>query len=469
MAFVMILLGWLLDILSIKRVSDKLFIKYVRSSDPSYPVHRAIWALMSAGRTEEAGILAAEAWEKRGSARIGRDYIHLLLKHRDIDQAFRVSQDMAKRWPDVPWIRMLAADICSFFVGDEDRALGMYLETMPLCEAAMPDIYPQAVLYKRLTSIYRRRADHERLVPTLEWFYRLAPTNFHDDEFILLAEYRLQRGDRDGAKEVLETACLAMARNIPVRQAYERMGFGEAPCVRQGARAALSSGAMCPEATCITLKTRLLTEADDSVEVARTYALGKAETGDVVALSSCVGAIMEGRMMMEGVIRPCFLARFIASLIARCHRIGAFDASAPMSNPLSVQTALEEVGTLRLVVAAVIGAVGKAFGKRGWFYMIAGAQVAQIDDILGSVPPYDYYVMLGPKDPSASSDRIAAALGQGVKAAIVDANDLGIAWVVGASDGVAVKTLESAMSGNPAGNQDQMTPLVIVRTKAKTT
>ncbi|MEX0975167.1 MAG: polysaccharide deacetylase family protein, partial [Bacillota bacterium] len=88
---------------------------------------------------------------------------------------------------------------------------------------------------------------------------------------------------------------------------------------------------------------------------------------------------------------------------------------------------------------------------------------AQIDDILGSVPPYDYYVMLGPRDSSALSNKIAAGLGEGVHAAIIDANDLGIAWAVGYSRGVDAKWLELAMSDNPAGNQEQMTPVVIVR------
>jgi peptidoglycan/xylan/chitin deacetylase (PgdA/CDA1 family) len=462
MARLMVLLGWLLDVFSLKPLSDAAFARFAAASDPDYPVHRAIWGMLAAGRIDDARELASAKWERSRSARIGRDLIHVLLRESAYEQALAIAEEMAGRQPDVPWTRMLAGDICRFFLGDEDKALATYLAAAPSCEAAMPDVYPQAVLYKRLTSIYRRRGDEERLVPALERFYSLAPTNFHDEEFILLAEERLKRGDSDGAKEVLETGCRAMTRNLPLREAYQKMGFGEPPPIP-------ARKTPLPEALGIAripVKTALLTEVDGPVATALTYVKDKARPGDVVTLSSCVAAIMEGRMLMEGTIRPSFLARFLSRLIAGAHATGAFGASAPMANPLSAQAALEEVGTLRLVVAALVGAVGKLFRITGWFYVVSGPQVAQIDDILGSIPPYDYYVMMGPRDPSGLSSRIASSLGEGVEAAIIDANDLGIAWAVGCSAGVDARELERVMSDNPAGNQDQMTPLVIVRPEA---
>ena len=48
-------------------------------------------------------------------------------------------------------------------------------------------------------------------------------------------------------------------------------------------------------------------------------------------------------------------------------------------------------------------------------------------------------------------------------AAIVDANHLSGAWVVAASDAIDKRWLEAALNDNPAGNQDERTPVVIVR------
>ena len=181
--------------------------------------------------------------------------------------------------------------------------------------------------------------------------------------------------------------------------------------------------------------------------------------GDVAAFSSCVAAII-GRMLME---EPCryALARFTSKIIAGRHPVGAFTSSAPMANPLSAQTALEEVGSLRILAAIAAGGIGKVLGRDGWFYVVAGPQVAQIDDILGSLPPYDYYVMLGPKDPYLLSNRIAGASARSRKRNCRRQRP-GIAWAFATRKESTPRPWRRD-GGQPAGNQDQMTPIVLVR------
>lgn len=457
----MVLLGWLLDVLSAKGLSDAVFMRFATANDADYPVHRAVWSLLARGEVDRAFDLSRGRWEKSKSPRSGRDYIHVLLRKRMFREAENVAAEMADKYPQNAWLRVLYADIVRFFSDPEnpDRALKIYEQADPLCTAMLPNHYPLSVLLKRVSAIHRESGDEEALLRTLERFLSLKSTNFHHDEFILLAELHLKRGNRERAREVLEIGCKAKVRDAHLRESYERMGFGEPPPIppRKKALPDMSGFVKVP------VKTRLLTEADDPAETVKSYVGGDLRPGDVVAFSSCVAAIMEGRMLMEGTVPISVLARFTSRLIAGRHPVGGFTSSAPMANPLSAQTAFEEVGTLRMLVAILAGGIGKALGKDGWFYVVSGPQVAQIDDILGSLPPYDYYVMLGPKDPYLLSDRIAGKLGEGIGAAIVDANDLGIAWAVGYSDGVDAKTLETAMSDNPAGNQDQMTPIVIVR------
>jgi tetratricopeptide (TPR) repeat protein len=463
MSRLMVLIGWLLDALSLKSLSDAIFARFAGSSDADYPVHRAIWVMCREGRYEDARRLASAHWDRSSSLRIGRDFIHVLLRLGEYQKAIEVAEKMAQKDTESPWCKILAADLNRFFGNDEDKAFRMYLDVVPACKAMLPYHYAVAVVYKRITAIYRKRGDIPNLIASMEEFLSVSPSNYRDDEFIELAELKLAQGDKEGAKKVMETSLEALRRSYTVREAYERMGFGKAPEVPP-------RKVPLPEITGVTrisIPTGLLTEADGPVETVSRHAKDKVQPGDVVALSSCVAAIMEGRMLMEGTVPISPVARMVARYIAGAHHTGAFKSSAPMANPLSAQTAIEEIGTLRLLIAAAIGVIGKLFKIDGWFYVVAGEQVAQIDDILGSVPPYDYYVMMGPRDACALSDKIASALGEGVGAAIVDANDLGIAWAVGYSKGMDVKWLERSLSDNPAGNQEQMTPIVIVRPDKK--
>ncbi len=456
----MILLGLFLDFLSLKTWSDAIFARFAGPTDAAYPVHRALWAMCREDRYDDARRLASANWERNRSLRIGRDYIHILLRLGEFEKAIEVAEEMASpKNAKTPWPRILHADLVKFFGGDDDKAMDLYLDIAPACEAMLPYHYAMAVIYKRITTIYRKRGDIPNLIASLDRFLSISPSNFRDDEFIELAELKLAQGDKEGAKKTLEISFEALRREESVRKAYEKLGFGAAPPVPP-------RKTPLPDITGVSrlaVPTGLITEAHGPVETVLSHVKGRLVPGDVVALSSCVGSIMEGRMLMEGTVPISKVASLVARGIAGAHHTGAFKSSAPMANPLSAQTAIEEIGTLRLLFAAAIGVIGKLFKVDGWFYVVAGSQVAQIDDILGSVPPYDYYVMMGPHDACRLSDKIADALGEGYKAAVVDANDLGIAWAVGYSKGLDPKWLELSMCDNPAGNQEQMTPVVIVR------
>ncbi|MDE2572157.1 MAG: hypothetical protein KGM44_06495, partial [bacterium] len=98
---------------------------------------------------------------------------------------------------------------------------------------------------------------------------------------------------------------------------------------------------------------------------------------------------------------------------------------------------------------------------RGLFYQILGEAIAAIDGYTGTLPPYERAIVLGPERPAELSEELARALDCHV--AVVDANDLQKAHVLGASARVNVALLEEAMRANPHGNADQQTPLVILK------
>lgn len=72
--------------------------------------------------------------------------------------------------------------------------------------------------------------------------------------------------------------------------------------------------------------------------------------------------------------------------------------------PETMEMALQECGTLRILFAAFCSVIGKLFHQRGWFYIVAGPKARGIDGPTeGTIPPYDHYVVLTPDDPNGTA------------------------------------------------------------------
>jgi hypothetical protein len=201
----------------------------------------------------------------------------------------------------------------------------------------------------------------------------------------------------------------------------------------------------------IPVRTRLIVKGDDLVAVLRDALRGLARPGDVVAIAETAVAIAQGRFIGAETIRPSRLARVLA------RRAGAL---ATINQPESLQLVIDQVGAWRVFGAAVLQVAGRAVGRRGVFYELLGEAIAAIDGYTGTLPPYERAIVLGPAEPDRVSTELATALDLHV--AIVDANDLRRAKALGASPGVVREALETALLGNPAGNGDEQTPLVIL-------
>ena len=130
--------------------------------------------------------------------------------------------------------------------------------------------------------------------------------------------------------------------------------------------------------------------------------------------------------------------------------------------PETMEMALQECGTLRILFAAFCSVIGKILGKKGWFYIVAGPKARGIDGPTeGTIPPYDHYVVLTPADPMGTSKKLAQALGHPV--AIVDINDLG-ANILGFSEKEpSMDQIAKILGDNPLGQSSESTPMGIIR------
>ncbi len=124
---------------------------------------------------------------------------------------------------------------------------------------------------------------------------------------------------------------------------------------------------------------------------------------------------------------------------------------------------MREVGSLRILFAAAISVIGKKiFRKKGWFYAVAGYRARSIDGPChNTIPPYNHYVVLGPLKPDQVAKDIAARVGYDV--AIVDINDLEGQILGASSKAVNKKLYARILKDNPLGQDDQQTPMGIIR------
>jgi hypothetical protein len=205
-------------------------------------------------------------------------------------------------------------------------------------------------------------------------------------------------------------------------------------------------------ARAVPVRTRLIDRGDDVAALVAAAVAGIAAPGDVVCISETAVAIAQGRAIAAETIRPSPLA------YALSRRAGAL---ATINQPESLQLVIDQVGAWKVVYAAAMHVLGRVAGKRGVFYSILGEAIATIDGYTGTLPPFERTIVLGPADPGGVARAIAERCG--AHAAIVDANDLGIAKVLGASQSVAPAAVARALGANPHGNGDEQTPIVVLK------
>ena len=119
------------------------------------------------------------------------------------------------------------------------------------------------------------------------------------------------------------------------------------------------------------------------------------QPGDLLFVTEKIVAITQGRSYLVEDIKPRRLALFLSKFVVRTpYGIG-------LGMPETMEMALRECGTLRILFAAAVSAVTKLFGRKGDFYRIAGDKARAIDGpTSGTIPPYNKAVVLGPGAPA---------------------------------------------------------------------
>ena len=204
------------------------------------------------------------------------------------------------------------------------------------------------------------------------------------------------------------------------------------------------------------IKTHVVTENDKIADVAEKYAKEHMVEGDILFISEKCVACSQKRAIPLTEIHPRPLAKFLCKFVYKSpYGIG-------LGIPETMEMAIRECGTMRLLFAAFISAIGKLLGKRGWFYKVAGYRAESIDGPTPyTLPPYNKCVVLGPENPDKVAKEIADRIG--FKTIIVDVNDL-TGKILGASEeSLDRELLPKILRDNPLGQSAQQTPMGIIR------
>lgn len=204
------------------------------------------------------------------------------------------------------------------------------------------------------------------------------------------------------------------------------------------------------------IKTHVITHKDTITDVAEQYAGTLLRKGDILFITEKAVACTQHRAIPMKDIHPRPLATVLSRFVLKTpYGIG-------LGIPETMEMALQECGTPRILLAAAVSVVGKALGQRGWFYKVAGYRASSIDGPCHfTLPPYNHCVVLGPEEPNKVAAEIAKCLG--VQVAITDINDIG-GQILGVSDPhMDCKLLRRILQDNPLGQSSEQTPMGIIR------
>ena len=210
---------------------------------------------------------------------------------------------------------------------------------------------------------------------------------------------------------------------------------------------------MAEELELIPVPTRILTDKDDIVEAIEHYTEGKIGPDDLVCSAESVVAITQGRYVRPEDLEISCLARLC------CRFIPDYGS---LASPHGMQSLMDVEGQWRVAFALFAGFLGKIVGQSGLFYKWGGEQTAMIDDVTGTMPPFDKCIVYGPGDPYGMAQKMKDRLGC-FGAMIADVNDLKRSRVVGVSSGVKGELAAKLLIDNPFGNASQKTPICIIK------
>jgi hypothetical protein len=211
----------------------------------------------------------------------------------------------------------------------------------------------------------------------------------------------------------------------------------------------------------IPIKTHVVLPGEPLDPVIEKYALDLLQDGDWLFMTEKMVAGSQGRAYPVAETKPRPLAVWLSKRVVRTPwGIG-------LGIPETMEWAIREVGTPRILFAAAVSVITKRFGRTGDFYRVAGTKARGIDGPgYPTIPPYDEMVVLTAAKPRQTSQHVGDVLaqhGKRVDVFLVDINDIGGNVLGSTTDRATESLVARILKDNPIGQGHESTPLGIIR------
>jgi len=205
------------------------------------------------------------------------------------------------------------------------------------------------------------------------------------------------------------------------------------------------------------INTHYVQIGEDYIKIIEQYVKELYQEGDILSISEKIIGLCQKRVVYKKDVKVGLLAKFLSKFAMRS------DAGVGVDNPYKMQFAIMMCGRLKVIYAAIMGGIGKLFHKKGVFYEIVGQEISGLDGFYGKV--FEDYAEFGIRIPENSPGVCNEIFEKtGVKAMIVDANDINVE-ILGKCDAIDMTDdeLKALIIDNPAGQSKELTPLILIR------
>jgi hypothetical protein len=209
------------------------------------------------------------------------------------------------------------------------------------------------------------------------------------------------------------------------------------------------------------VKTRLVAPGDGLIELLDEYVAPHLRAGDVLFVSEKIVCICQNRIVKTSMVETSWLARLLAKRVRNYAGTPQFRGLGHGTAP-AMQLVIDEAGYPRVFFAAVVATLTRPLGIHGAFYWLIGKQAKSVDCPMSwTIEEYKDKAKRAPSDPDGVAKKIKARYG--VETVIVDANYRGSFSLGRSSRAVSERFVREVLADNPAGQDSEMTPFLIIR------
>ena len=206
------------------------------------------------------------------------------------------------------------------------------------------------------------------------------------------------------------------------------------------------------------VQTHFVEIGEDQVELVRRYILPLYQKGDVLSFGAKVMAMCTRNVKTRDEVKPGFWANHLWRFA------GINSTGVGMHEPYKLQLVIDMCGLPRVLFAAFVSAVTRPFGVHGLFYKICGKGVGGIDGFYfrSSFDRYKELALINPPNPVELCNQLEKDTG--IPVVLMDANDIEQNQLGKCDDfPLSDEEIQDAMSDNPSGQGDELTPLILIR------